>query len=97
MDRENDGALPEALAVLTEAIEGTEALDEAEILFTDAVRLATQIGDLSTAQAIARRADLYAAWPEIPHRLAAATLLSRPAGSRRLSAAGGRGPLRRRH
>ena len=97
MDRENDGALPEALAVLTEAIDGTEELDEAEILFTDAVRLATQIGDLSTAQAIAHRADLYAAGPEIPHRQAARALLPRPAGSRRLSAARGRGPLRRRH
>jgi len=61
MDRENDGALPEALAVLTDAIDGTEELDEAELLFTDTVRLATQIGDLSTAQAIAHRADVHAA------------------------------------
>ena len=39
-------------------------------MLTDTVRLATQIGDLSTAQAIAHRAALARRGPEIPHRQA---------------------------
>ena len=70
MDRENDGDLPGALTVLASALDSTEELDEAEVLLADAVRLATHLGDRSTAQAIARRADAHAAGPEIPHRQA---------------------------
>jgi len=71
LDREHDGALPEALAVLTTALDGnTEELGETEDLFPDAVRLATEIGDLDTAQAFAGHAAALAAGSEIPHRQA---------------------------
>jgi DNA-binding CsgD family transcriptional regulator len=68
---EQDGALPEALAALTEAFDGnTEQLEEFEDLFADAVRLATQTGDLSTARTLAGHAATLAAESEIPHRQA---------------------------
>jgi DNA-binding CsgD family transcriptional regulator len=71
LDREHDGALPEALAVLTSALDGnTEESGETEDLFPDAVRLATEIGDLDTAQALAGHAAALAAGSEIPHRQA---------------------------
>ena len=68
LDREHDGALPEALALLADALGShTEELEELEALMTDGVRLAVQLGDLSTAQAIARRTAAYAAASGIPH------------------------------
>jgi DNA-binding CsgD family transcriptional regulator len=71
LDREHDGALPEALAALTEAFDGnTEQLEEFEDLFADAVRLATQTGDVGTAQTLAGHATTLAADSEIPHRQA---------------------------
>jgi DNA-binding CsgD family transcriptional regulator len=71
LDREQDGALPEALAALTEAAGGnTEQLEEIEDLLTDAVRLASATGDLDTAKAFASRAAALAAGSEIPHRQA---------------------------
>jgi DNA-binding CsgD family transcriptional regulator len=71
LDREHDGALPEALAVLTAGIAGNaEELDEIEELLADAVRLATTIGDLCTAQTLADQAAALAADSEIPHRQA---------------------------
>jgi DNA-binding CsgD family transcriptional regulator len=71
LDRELAGALPEALAVLTAGIAGNaEELDEIEELLADAVRLATTIGDLDTAQTLAGQADALAADSEIPHRQA---------------------------
>jgi DNA-binding CsgD family transcriptional regulator/tetratricopeptide (TPR) repeat protein len=71
LDREHDGALPEALAVLTTALDGnTEELGETEDLFPDAVRLATGTGDLDTAQALTGHAAALAAGSEIPHRQA---------------------------
>ena len=70
LDREQDGALPEALAALTDAFDGNEEVQEVEDLFADAVRLATQTGDLATAQALAGHADALAAGSEIPHRQA---------------------------
>jgi DNA-binding CsgD family transcriptional regulator len=71
LDCEQDGALPEALAALTETFDGSpEQLEEFEDLFADAVRLATQTGDLSTAQALAGHATALAAESEIPHRQA---------------------------
>ena len=71
LDREHDGALPEALAALTDAFDGnTEELEEIEDLLADAVRLATETGDLSTAQALAGQAAALAAESEIPHRQA---------------------------
>jgi DNA-binding CsgD family transcriptional regulator len=69
LDREQDGALPEAAAALTDAFGGnTEEVEEIEDLFADAVRLAAETGDLATAQALAGRADALAAESEIPHR-----------------------------
>jgi tetratricopeptide (TPR) repeat protein len=71
LDREHDCALPEALAVLTDAFDGsTEEVEEIEDLLPDAVRLATETGDLGTAQALAGQATALAAESEIPHRQA---------------------------
>ncbi len=71
LDREQDGALPEALAALTDGFDGnTEELEEIEDLLADAVRLAAETGDLGTAQALAGQAAALAAESEIPHRQA---------------------------
>jgi DNA-binding CsgD family transcriptional regulator/tetratricopeptide (TPR) repeat protein len=71
LDYEQAGALPEALAVLTAGFaDNAEELDEIEDLLADAVRLATKIGDLATAQALAAHAAALAAGSEIPHRQA---------------------------
>ena len=71
LDHEQQGALPEALAALTDAFGGnTEEADQIEDLFADVVRLATETGDLSTAQAIASQAAAFAGESEIPHRQA---------------------------
>ena len=53
LDCEHDGALPEALAALTDAFDGTEEVEEIEDLLADAVRLAAETGDLGTAQDLA--------------------------------------------
>ncbi len=71
LDREHDGALPEALAALTGAFGGnTEEVEETEDLLADAVRLATVTGDLRTAAALAGQAAGLAADSDIPHRQA---------------------------
>jgi DNA-binding CsgD family transcriptional regulator len=71
LDCEHEGALPEALAALTEAFDGNpEEVEEIEDLLPDAVRLATETGDLTTAQALASQAAALAAESEIPHRQA---------------------------
>ncbi len=71
LDCEQDGALPEALAALTDAFGGnTEEVAEIEDLLPDAVRLAAEAGDLSTAQTVADQAAALAAGSEIPHRQA---------------------------
>jgi tetratricopeptide (TPR) repeat protein len=71
LDREHDGLLPEALAVLTEAVDGSpEQLEEIEDLLPEAVRLATQTGDLSTARVLASETAVLAREPEVPHRQA---------------------------
>ena len=71
LDCEHDGALPEALAALTEAFDGNpEEVEEIEDLLPDAVRLATETGDLTTARALASQAAALAAESEIPHRQA---------------------------
>ena len=57
-------------AALTDAFDSNEDVEEIEDLLADAVRLATQTGDLSTAQALAGHADTLAAESTIPHRLA---------------------------
>ena len=61
LDREQDGALPEAQAALTDVFDGNEEVEEIEDLLADAVRLATRTGDLSTAQALAGHVDTLAA------------------------------------
>jgi len=77
MDREQAGALPEALAVLTaEFASNTEGLDEIEDLLPDAVRLAVMVGDIETARALAGHAADLAAGSEIPHRQANALYCS---------------------
>jgi len=91
LDREQAGALPDALAALTAGSAGdTEDLGEIEDLLADAVRLATEVGDLGTAQALAGHADTLAAGSQIPHRQANALycggLLDQD-GSRLLAAA----------
>ena len=71
LDAELADALPDALAVLTAGFaDHKEELEEIEDLFADAVRLATKIGDLGTAKAIAVHAAALAADSEIPHRQA---------------------------
>ncbi len=67
---EHDGALPEALAALTDAFEGNAEELEIEDLLADAVRLAIETSDLSTAQALASHAAALAAESTIPHRQA---------------------------
>ncbi len=71
LDCEQDGALPEALAALTDPFDGnTEELEEIEDLLADAVRLAADTGDMDTAQSLASQAAALAAESEIPHRQA---------------------------
>jgi tetratricopeptide (TPR) repeat protein len=77
LDHEHDGAVPEALAALTEAFDGnTEEIEEVEDLLADAVRLAMQASALNTAQALAGHAATLAADLEIPHRQANALYCS---------------------
>ena len=71
LDCEHAGALPEALAVLTDAFDGDAGdIEELEALLADAVRLATQTGDLGMARALADRAATLAAESAIPRRQA---------------------------
>ena len=71
LDCEQAGALPEALAALTAGFaHSTEDLGEIEDLLPDAVRLATQAGDLSTAQTLTGHATTLAAESDVPHRQA---------------------------
>jgi DNA-binding CsgD family transcriptional regulator len=70
LDLEHADALPEALATLTDAFDGNEEPEETEDLLADAVRLATETGDLGTAQTLAGHATALAAESEIPHRQA---------------------------
>jgi DNA-binding NarL/FixJ family response regulator len=70
LDREQDGALPEARAALTDAFDANEEVEEIEDLLADAVRLAAGTGDQASAQALAGHADTLAAGSRIPHRLA---------------------------
>ena len=70
LDSEQEGALPEALGVLTGFTENAEELDEIEDLLADGVRLATKVGDTAAALALAERAVTLADDTEIPHRQA---------------------------
>jgi DNA-binding CsgD family transcriptional regulator/tetratricopeptide (TPR) repeat protein len=69
LDREQDGALPEAVTALTSPFDGnTEEIEEIEDLFADAVRLATVTGDVGTAQSLTAQAAALASQSDIPHR-----------------------------
>jgi DNA-binding CsgD family transcriptional regulator/tetratricopeptide (TPR) repeat protein len=71
LDCERQGALPEALDALTGGFGGnTEALHDIEDLLTDAVRLATETGELAPARTLADHAAALAAGSEVPHRQA---------------------------
>ena len=73
MDREHAAGPAEALAVLTAGFaENTEELDEIEDLLPDAVRLATETGDLTAAGELAGHAVSLANGSETPHRQATA-------------------------
>jgi DNA-binding CsgD family transcriptional regulator len=73
LDCEQAGELPQALAALTAGFaNSTEDLGEIEDLLPDAVRLAAQAGDLSTAQTLTGHATTLAAESEVPHRQATA-------------------------
>jgi DNA-binding CsgD family transcriptional regulator/tetratricopeptide (TPR) repeat protein len=69
---EDEGALTEALTVLTGFADHAEEVDEIEDLLADGVRLATTIGDAATAQTLAEQAAAMADDTEIPHRQATA-------------------------
>ena len=71
LDREQDGALREALDVLTAILSSNpDDLGETEDLLGDAVRLALKVCDKDTAQTIAEQAATLAEGSEIPHRQA---------------------------
>jgi tetratricopeptide (TPR) repeat protein len=64
LDREVEGALPEALAELVASLDGsTEELGQAEELLADATRLAMRTGDLGLARKLAQYAADFAAEP----------------------------------
>ncbi|MBO0801637.1 MAG: AAA family ATPase [Nocardiopsaceae bacterium] len=66
LDRERDGDLPGALAVLTGG--DTEELGQLEEVLADAVRLAVRAGDLATARKLTQHAAELADGSEVPHR-----------------------------
>jgi tetratricopeptide (TPR) repeat protein len=92
LDCEHASALPEALGALTAGFaDNTEELGEFEDLLADAVRLATETGNLGTAQALAGRAARRRIGDPSPAGERA--LLPRHAGPRCPPAARGRGAL----
>jgi tetratricopeptide (TPR) repeat protein len=71
LDHEQAGALPEALSTLTSWLDGdTEEAGQVPDLIPDAVRLATRMGDLDTARAIAGHAAESARRTQTPYRRA---------------------------
>jgi DNA-binding CsgD family transcriptional regulator len=71
LEREQAGALGEALAVLTAAFDlVADDLGEVEELLSEAARLAVKIGDKATTQAITAKAATLAEGSEIPSRQA---------------------------
>ena len=67
---EQEGALTEALDVLTGFADNAEELDQVEDLLADGVRLATKVGDTAAARTLADQAAALAHDSEIPHRQA---------------------------
>jgi DNA-binding CsgD family transcriptional regulator len=75
LDSEHANARPQALSQLTAGFaSNAEELEQVEDLLPDAVRLATEIGELGTAAALAGRVEALAADSEIPRRQASALL-----------------------
>jgi tetratricopeptide (TPR) repeat protein len=73
LERECSGATGEALTALTDCLTAqAEELDEMEDLLPDAVRLAVDIGDQSTATQLVERAEMLMERSTVPHRSAAA-------------------------
>jgi DNA-binding CsgD family transcriptional regulator len=73
LDREQAGALDEALAVLTAVFDDNpDDLGEIEELLSEAIRLAVKVGDKATAQTITTQALKLAEGSEIPHQQASA-------------------------
>jgi DNA-binding CsgD family transcriptional regulator len=71
LDREQAGALTDALTVLTAGFAGSaKELDEVDDLIADTARLAVKTGDLGTAQAVTGHAATLATESKIPHRQA---------------------------
>ena len=71
LEREQDGTLPEALAVLTDVFgSDTKELEELEDLLADAVRLAARSGCLASGRSLADWAATLAAGSPVPHRQA---------------------------
>jgi DNA-binding CsgD family transcriptional regulator len=71
LDREQDGAPAEAMALLAEVFDGnTEELEGIEDLLADAVRLGVETGDLGTAQVLTSHAEAHAAESGISYRQA---------------------------
>jgi hypothetical protein len=71
LEREQDGIVPEALAVLTDVFGSeTKELEELEDLLADAVRLAARSGCLANGRSLADRAATLAAGSQVPHRQA---------------------------
>ena len=67
---EQEGALTDALGVLTGFTDDAEEVDQVEDLLADSVRLATKVGDTVAARTLADRAVALASDSEIPHRQA---------------------------
>ena len=81
LDREQAGVLPEALAALTDVFsDSSDDVEEVEDLLADAVRLASEAGDLARAHAFADQAAALAAGVGDPAPAGDRALLSRPAG-----------------
>ena len=76
LDFEQNGALAEALAVLTGFTDNAEEVDEIEDLLADGVRLAVKVGDMAAAHMLADRAMTLAHDTEIAHRQANALYCS---------------------
>jgi DNA-binding CsgD family transcriptional regulator/tetratricopeptide (TPR) repeat protein len=73
LEREQAGALDEALVILTAAFKvHADELGEIEELLSEAVRLAVKIGDKATAQTITAQAATLAEGSDIPSRQASA-------------------------
>ena len=73
LDREQAGVLPEALTALTDVFsDSSDDVEEVENLLADAVRLASEAGDLARAHAFADQTAALAAVSETPHRQATA-------------------------